>query len=165
MNVSRDTTEAGVHAKTSNGDDGDVMSFDEDQDLAANDNSDLAKMGNSSQGLETVSRTPRRDRPACASGYQQKSHNLDGVGKQFSHPGEGTENCAKVCDERPGCTSYEYNHGGNEDFKCGTYTGGKKNIRNQDQLRGWTTCIRKDNAGEKLSLCGSITLVLSYKGY
>ena len=49
---------------------------------------------------------------------------ISGDGKEWSHPGEGIENCAKVCDQRKGCTSFEYNSGGNENYKCGTYTAG-----------------------------------------
>ena len=77
--------------------------------------------------------------PKCGCGYHFTASNLSGEGKNFSYPGEGVANCAKVCNERPGCTSFEYNH---EDYKCGTYTGGDKNTQESVQNEGWTSCLK-----------------------
>merc|ERR1712141_499586 len=41
----------------------------------------------------------------------------------------------KDCDTKCGC---EYNHEGTEDYKCGTYTAGDKNIKESAQIEGWT---------------------------
>ena len=58
IEFSRDAIAEGVHAKTSNGDESDLVSFDERLDLTVNDNSDTFKMVNSSLRLETLSETP-----------------------------------------------------------------------------------------------------------
>ena len=80
----------------------------------------------------------------CGCGYHQITENLDGEGKDFSFPGQGVENCAEACNQRSGCTSFEYNHGGNENYKCGTYNGGNNNIVGT-QLEQWTSCIKGSN--------------------
>ena len=34
---------------------------------------------------------------------------------------------------------------GNENFKCGTYTGGEENVKLDDpQSEGWISCVRND---------------------
>ena len=43
------------------------------------------------------------------------------------------------------------NYGGNEEFKCGTYTGGVQNVVNQPQLDGWITCIRNEYISGNIS--------------
>ena len=81
---------------------------------------------------------------SCGDGYTFSTKDLDGEGKQFSNPGEGIENCMDACNNRGDCTSFEYNHGGEEGFKCGTYSGGDSNLNDQDdtQLSTWTTCVK-----------------------
>merc|ERR1719410_465519 len=65
----------------------------------------------------------------CGCGYEFTPKDIDGTGKEFSFPSEGIENCRNECFDRNGCTGFEYNFMGNEDFKCGTYTGGASNLR------------------------------------
>ena len=79
---------------------------------------------------------------ACGCGYQYVNSNLDGVDKSFSQPGQGIENCRGECDSRAGCTSFEYNHAGNENYKCATYIDGDKNLRSNGQSNKWTSCIK-----------------------
>merc|ERR1712226_574278 len=65
----------------------------------------------------------------CGCGFSYTPEGLDGTGKTFTNPGEGIDNCATDCRARDGCTSFEYNHEGDEGFLCGTYTGGSDNLR------------------------------------
>jgi len=79
----------------------------------------------------------------CGCDYQFSTLDVGGTGKEWSFPGEGIENCAAECSNRPGCTSFEYNYKGDEDYKCGTYTGGEDNmdgVRKGDGLN-WQTCV------------------------
>ena len=80
--------------------------------------------------------------PRCGCGYVLTGSNLGGESKRFSYPGRGVAKCAKACNERPGCTSFEYNHGGAENYKCATYAKGDKNIEQGGQLQGWTSCLK-----------------------
>jgi len=80
--------------------------------------------------------------PECASGFTYTSSNLGGNTKSFSYPDPASfENCAKACTSLTGCTGYEYNIGGDEGYKCGTYTGGDSSIMSDSQLDTWTSCI------------------------
>ena len=78
----------------------------------------------------------------CGCGFKHTSSNLDGMGKSFSFPGKGIENCANSCRLRQGCTGFEYNHAGQENYKCATYTGGSSNIWGPSKISGWTSCIQ-----------------------
>ena len=68
---------------------------------------------------------------------------MDGVGKEFTSPGEGVENCKAVCNERIGCTGFEYNESGSQNYGCGTYTGGDSNLQGA-QVEGWISCVKND---------------------
>ena len=78
----------------------------------------------------------------CGEDYFCSIANIDGEGKEASYPGEGIENCRTECDNRDGCTSFEYNHGSDEDYKCQTYTGSWDNVQDEDQCVTWTTCLK-----------------------
>jgi len=80
----------------------------------------------------------------CGTGYMCTTLDIDGEGKEASYPGAGIENCMEECNNRDGCTSYEYNHGSDENYKCQTYTGGESNIQSDDQCVTWTSCIKTD---------------------
>merc|ERR1712179_513936 len=66
---------------------------------------------------------------------------LSGSSKRFSYPGEGIEKCEQACLDRSGCTGFEYNHGGDEGYKCGTYTGGMSDVQEGSQSSSWTSCV------------------------
>jgi len=79
--------------------------------------------------------------PMCPSGYTYTEQNLDGKGKQFSHPGSRIRlDCGKFCDGRPGCTGLEYKDSGSK--TCITYTGGKANIMKNKSPRSWRSCLK-----------------------
>ena len=69
---------------------------------------------------------------------------MDGVGKQFTSPGEGVENCKDACNKRIGCTGFEYNENGSKNYACGTYTGGNENLQGAAQVEGWISCVNND---------------------
>jgi len=77
----------------------------------------------------------------CGSGFTHTWLDLGGWTKEFSTPGEGIENCRNACLGRIGCTGFEYNHGGEEGYKCGTYTGGYSSIEKDYQQDSWWSCI------------------------
>ena len=79
---------------------------------------------------------------ACGCGYKYVKFDLDGVGKWIFKPGKGIENCRKECDNRAGCTSFEYDHDGNQNYECKTYIDGDNNLRTNDQGAGRTSCIK-----------------------
>ena len=86
--------------------------------------------------------------PICPEGYMAIAQNLDGKGKVWSkpHPDKGRtiSDCANICNGRNGCTGFEYAEGARETGACGTYTGGKSNVR-KDEKRlekgsNWRSC-------------------------
>merc|ERR1712110_417020 len=81
----------------------------------------------------------------CGCGFTKTSQGLSGEGQEWSYPGDTLDSCAAECRYRIGCTSFEYNHAGNEALggmnKCGTYTGGAANL-NPSQISQWTSCIQ-----------------------
>ena len=94
----------------------------------------------------------------CGSGFTYTSSDLDGWTKEFTFPGEGIENCRNACLDRTGCTGFEYNHAGDEGYKCGTYTGGDSSIEDKIQKSSWTSCI----LGILLLLLLSLLLLLLF---
>ena len=88
----------------------------------------------------------------CSCGYSYVSKDMDGTGKKFIYPGKGVKNCAAACKEREGCTGFEYNVGGNEGYKCGTYTGGASNLGKVRATTGqhstWDSCVLNEDEGE-----------------
>lgn len=108
----------------------------------------------------------------CGCGFKYISSDLEGNGKSFSFPGQGIENCANTCRLRGGCTGFEYNHDGNENYKCGTYTGGHSNI-NGPLKSGWTSCINDMFIGRNnfeqlflfLQILSNATLILTILHY
>jgi hypothetical protein len=83
--------------------------------------------------------------PTCPDGYDAIDENLDGEGKEWSnHDASRTiEDCAQICDERSGCTAFEYKTGGFG--SCGTYTAGTDNIQDDedrtDPSSTWRSCV------------------------
>jgi len=81
------------------------------------------------------------------SGFFQIGKDLTGSTKEFSFPGEGIENCKNACLARSGCTGFEYNHGGDEDYKCGTYTFDMSDLWTDwgvdQQSSSWTSCEKE----------------------
>jgi len=87
----------------------------------------------------------------CPSGYKNIQNDLNG--SQEWTEGEGITTCEAACDARSGCTAFEYNHAGEENYKCGTYTGGVSDIVTENtggnswstegyQRSTWTTCYK-----------------------
>ena len=76
----------------------------------------------------------------CPDGYESVAQDLHGIGKDWSQPktdpNRSLQQCADICNDRSGCTSFEYHNGPTGHGACGTYTGGNRNIkgdRNRDQ--------------------------------
>ena len=86
----------------------------------------------------------------CPVGYQAIAQDIDGVGKKWAQPHpdpqRSIQQCADICNDRRGCTSFEYHNGPTEHGACGTYTGGNRNIkgdRNRDQAGSkWYSCVK-----------------------
>ena len=67
-------------------------------------------------------------------------------------PGKEIANCADACNVREGCTSFEFNHDGSKNYRCGTFTAGDSNVQNQDQIPGWTSCIKGTTCPENIEI-------------
>ena len=85
----------------------------------------------------------------CPDGFLNLPQDLHGTSQDFTSGSGSIENCEQACENRSGCTGFEYNHGGDENFKCGTYTGGDSDILSNNswssdgyQKSTWTTCIK-----------------------
>ena len=87
----------------------------------------------------------------CPLGYYSVDEDLDGSGKEWAQPhpdqSRSLQQCADICNNRSGCTSFEHANGPQEQGACGTYTGGVSNIgenenRTQPGSR-WFSCVRK----------------------
>jgi len=82
----------------------------------------------------------------CDPHYVFSLFGLDGEGKVFFACEQGSSmpscfNTCKVhCDTNLACTGFEFNLSGEEQYKCGTYTGGQSNHRGP-QDPGWMTCL------------------------
>ena len=76
--------------------------------------------------------------PSCPAGYIFNPDDVRGLGTEITAT-EGIEKCADACDERGGCTSFEYY----ADNECATYTEGTLNIGKQWPYRS-TTCIKQE---------------------
>ena len=50
--------------------------------------------------------------------------------------------CADKCNARDGCSSFEYNHSGSENYQCSTYIDGDGETLNHDHGSEWTNCIK-----------------------
>ena len=89
----------------------------------------------------------------CPSGYYAVSEDLDGTGKEWAQPHPDSsrtiDDCASICDERQGCTGFEFAEGDSETGSCGTYTGGHENRQNDagrlDSDSNWRSCIGDHN--------------------
>ena len=78
----------------------------------------------------------------CGCGYNKIQSALEGDSKNTSKPGQGIEKCKAECDDREGCTSFEYNHTGEEEYECKTYTNGDGDVvSTRAQGYHWTSCI------------------------
>jgi len=84
----------------------------------------------------------------CGTSY----YNLWGPSRESSYPEPGETayaHCRRKCQEKEGCTAFEYNFKGNEGYKCFTYTDGKADQDwNNPQDENWITCLYYEN-GEK----------------
>jgi len=81
----------------------------------------------------------------CGDDFRYTPNNLDGSSKEWSNPGQGIENCRNACRNRSGCTGFEYNNGGDEGYKCGTYTGHTSSFEQSDsQTSSWTSCTKNN---------------------
>ena len=86
----------------------------------------------------------------CPSGYTPINENLSGSGMLWAlpnpDPSRTLQQCADICNNRSGCTSFEYSNGPQEQGACGTYTGGDSNIReNENRTQpgsNWFSCVR-----------------------
>ena len=78
----------------------------------------------------------------CGCGFKHISFDLNGEGKSWSNTRKGIDICAYTCRQRDGCTGFEYNNDGSENYKCGTYTGGDSNIEATVQSSSWTSCVQ-----------------------
>ena len=87
----------------------------------------------------------------CPLGYTSISEDLKGSGKLWAQPdpdpSRSLQQCTDICNNRSGCTSFEYANGPHQQGACGTYTGGVSNIgenenRTQPGSR-WFSCVRK----------------------
>ena len=79
---------------------------------------------------------------------------MSGSSVEWTELGEaGIGNCEAACNDRSGCTAFEYNHAGEENYKCGTYTGDWSDIVTTNtggnawstegyQRSTWTTCYK-----------------------
>ena len=76
-----------------------------------------------------------------------RSENLNGAGKQFTgaNSGRTIEDCAEVCNNRAGCTGFEFAESGSQQGQCGTYTGGEDNIFGDEgrdaEVSTWRSCL------------------------
>jgi len=88
--------------------------------------------------------------PLCPAGYFSIDQNLDGAGKVWSkphpHASRTLQQCADICNERDGCTSFEYANGKSETGACGTYNGGSSNIKADEKRKrkesNWYSCMK-----------------------
>ena len=86
----------------------------------------------------------------CPSGYDAVSEDVGGTGKEWAQPHPDSSrtinDCASICDERQGCTGFEFAEGDLETGACGTYTGGDGNKQNDegrlDSDSNWRSCIK-----------------------
>ena len=83
----------------------------------------------------------------CGNGFAYTPKNLYGSTIEWSY-GEGIDNCRTACQMRNGCAGFEYNHGGEEGYKCGTYdASGSATVlwgsikENEDQSTSWISCV------------------------
>jgi len=85
----------------------------------------------------------------CPAGYTAIDQNLDGTGKVWSQPhpdpSRTIEDCAAICNARTGCTGFEFAAGASEHGACGTYTGGRGNVRGDERRTSdgsnWRSCL------------------------
>ena len=86
----------------------------------------------------------------CPEGYYSIAENLDGAGKTWvqpiTDPTRTLLDCAEICNDTTGCTSFEYANGPDEHGACGWYTGGDSNIKaneNRTQANSnWYSCMK-----------------------
>ena len=103
----------------------------------------------------------------CPDGYDSIAQDLEGPGKLWSQPetdpNRSIQQCADICNDRSGCTSFEYADGETEKGACATYTGGDSNIQDVvDQNRThptsiWFSCIKALGDGPWTNLNSTLT--------
>jgi len=86
----------------------------------------------------------------CPKGYTAVPQNLEGKGKVWSEPNPDRcrtiNDCANICEDRNGCTGFEYAEGALETGACATYTGGYLNVYYDDSRlekgSNWRSCLK-----------------------
>lgn len=91
----------------------------------------------------------------CPIGYLVLPYNLDGAGKLWDSGTHTAQSCANLCTNRMRCSSFEYASAGERKGRCGTFTGGYTNLRNnenrniwasqEDHHTVWRSCVRIGN--------------------
>jgi len=89
--------------------------------------------------------------PLCPWGYYSIKQNIGGPGETWEQPYLSTartlEQCATSCNDRMGCTSFEYANGPFQHGACATYTGGDSNIMSDEgrtsQDSNWYSCMKE----------------------
>ena len=68
----------------------------------------------------------------CPNGYEAIAENLEGTDAEWpqTRMWQTLQDCADTCDDRGGCTGFEYYTTGYR--QCGFYTGGDTNIREDE---------------------------------
>ena len=87
----------------------------------------------------------------CPKGYYSIAENLDGAGKTWVQPHPDPTrtllDCAEICNDTTGCTSFEYAKGPDDHGACGWYNGGDSNIKaneNRTQANSnWYSCMKE----------------------
>ena len=95
----------------------------------------------------------------CPEGYISISENLDGLDcrpsqnnycvddKEWAKPDENrtVQQCAEICNERWGCTGFEYGNGEDVRGECATYRYGYRNVREYENRNHegseWYSCV------------------------
>ena len=84
----------------------------------------------------------------CPEGYESIAQDLDGRGKEYAQPHpdpkRSLKQCADICNDRKGCTSFKYANGKQEHGACCTYTGADSNIKEDKNKKGWISCVKGD---------------------
>merc|ERR1719219_490576 len=88
----------------------------------------------------------------CPVGYLGIPENMGGTGKLWAQPhpsaSRSIEDCADICNNRDGCTGFEFSMGPSERGACGTYTGGDSNVKdNENRLdsgSNWKSCLKDE---------------------
>ena len=101
--------------------------------------------------IKNINIFPGKPSGNCPEGYDTVAQDLYGPGKKVSQPdpdpNRSLQQCADICNDRSGCTGFEYSNGPYKPGKCLTYTGGDSDIidvnLDRDQAdSNWFSCIK-----------------------